>query len=200
MNIPQDGRQVVRKTEQEDRGIGLNWLPRAEPPHLNKYSRLAYFLLLLFMPSTFTLYDLLLPILETSMLTQRIKLSFKEHMILKDLGVRKRASCFFQIQLKRHLLRPAPSPFLASYLVWDFLANWYNFLKVETSWLNHNFLLKCILRKNLPWLTYDCSKDWYDKFVSVFPQHELPFFFLNIYQHTSVLCAQNFTSWEAHIW
>lgn len=156
---------------------------------------MTYFFLL----SIFTLYGLLLPILETNILTQRIKLGFEEHMILRDLKVRKMASCFFQIQLKRHLLRPVPSPFLASFLLWIFLFNEYNFLKVETPWLNHNFLLKYILCKNLPWLTYDCSKDWYDQFMSAFPQHELPFF-LNIYQHTSVLCVQNFTSWEPHIW
>ena len=79
------------------------------------------------LPSVFTLYGVLLSTLETNILTQRIKLGFEERMMLRDLKVRKVASCFFQIQLKRHLLRQAPSPFLASFLVWVFLANQHNF-------------------------------------------------------------------------
>ena len=46
---------------------------------------------------------------------------------------------------------------------------------------------------------YDCSKDLRDQLMSVFPLHDLPFL-LNICQNTSVLCVQNFTSWEPYIW
>lgn len=46
---------------------------------------------------------------------------------------------------------------------------------------------------------YDCSKDLCDQLMSVFPLHDLPFL-LNICQNTSVLCVQNFTSWEPYIW